>query len=352
VYSPASGFGGADSLSLSLSDPGDGLSAAHSVAISVKQPPTIAGPASASVNQKTTLTFSAAKGNAITVADPAAGTTLLQLTLTAVEGKVKFSTTSGLKVIAGANNSASVTVTGNLTNLNRALNGLVFTPTAGFAGAASIGLSLRDPGDQLTGSATVNIAVNSPPKFTVVTPATLTENSSLTLSLAQSNAIGMIDAAALGGGNVQLSLAAAHGTLTLATTAGLTFTAGANHAASMTIVGSLSSLLAALDGLTYTPATNYSGSASIKMTARDLTDGLSGSATIGLKVTKVAPAKIATHHSAAKPLVRHSTAIASHPAPLSDPTVASWTSAGGDWQIDQSNHWEGLAAAIEMMGRP
>jgi hypothetical protein len=172
------------------------------------------------------------------------------------------------------------------------------------------------------------------------------------LSLAQSNAIGMIDAAALGGGNVQLSLAAAHGTLTLATTAGLTFTAGANHAASMMIVGSLSSLLAALDGLTYTPATNYSGSASIKMTARDLTDGLSGSATIGLKVTRVAPARVATHHSAAKPAVHHSSTIASHPAPLSEPSASSWPSAGGDSQIDQSNHWAGLAAAIEMMGRP
>jgi hypothetical protein len=352
VYSPASGFSGADSLSFSISDPGDGLSATHSVAISVKQPPTFGGPASASVNQKATLTFSAAKGNAITVADSAAGTSLMQLTLTVVEGKAKFSTMSGLKVIAGANNSASVTVTGNLTNLNKALNGLVFTPTAGFAGAASISLSLRDPGDQLTGSATVSITVNAPPKFAIVTPATLTENSSLTLSPAQSNAIGVIDATALGGGNVQLSLSAGHGTLTLATTAGLTFTAGANHAASMTIVGSLSNLLAALDGLTYTPTTKYAGSASIKMTAKDLTDGLSGSATIALKVTKVAPAKAAAQHVAAKPVVQHSTTISTHPAPLSDPIETSWTSAGGDSQIDESNHWEGLAAAIEMLGRP
>ena len=52
------------------------------------------------VNKNTTLTFSAAKGNAVTIADSLAGTNSLELTLTATDGKVKLATTSGLKILA------------------------------------------------------------------------------------------------------------------------------------------------------------------------------------------------------------------------------------------------------------
>ncbi len=298
INAPNSGFSGADSLSLSLSDPGDSLSASRSVAIAVKPAPTINAPASAHVNQNTTLAFSAAKGDPITVADAAAGGSAVQLTLTAAHGKVKFSTMSGLKLVTGANNSASVTVTGTVARLNAALNGLVFTPTSGYAGAASIGLSMTDLGDQLTGSATVNIAVNSHPTFSMPAPSSLAQNTSLTFSSATSNSIGIVDSA---GGNVQLALSAGHGTLSLATTAGLTFTAGGNNKASMTFVGSLSSVMAALDGLTFTPTAKYAGSASIKLTAKDLLDNLSGTDTISLKVTKVAPTKAATQHPVQAP---------------------------------------------------
>jgi hypothetical protein len=341
IYTPNSGYSGNDSLAISLSDPGDSLSASRSVAISVKAAPTITAPASARVNQNTTLAFSAAKGDPITVADTAAGAGSVQLTLTAAHGKVKFSTLSGLKVVTGANNSASVTVTGTVAKLNAALNGLVFTPTSGYAGAASIGLSIKDLGDQLIGSATINITVNSKPTFTMPVFASLAENTSLNFSSGGGNAIGIVDSGASGGGNVQLALSAGHGTLSLATTAGLSFTAGGNNKTSMTIVGSLSNILAALDGLTYTPTTKYAGSASIKLTAKDLTDNLSGPGTIALKVTKVAPAKSAQQ---ASPV--HSPAV--------EPGViqGSSTFAGGNSAIDDANYWMGLGAAIELINRP
>jgi hypothetical protein len=341
VYAPSSGFSGSDSLSLSVTDPGDSLSASQTVSISVKAAPTIAAPASASVNENTTLTFSAAKGNAITVADSAAGTNAVDLTLTAVDGKVRFATLSGLKVVAGANNSASVTVTGTLAKLNADLKGLVFTPTSGYAGAASIGLSIKDLGDQLTGSATININVNSHPTFALPVAPSLAENTSLTFSSAGDNAIGIVDSGAAAGGNVQLALSAGHGTLNLATTAGLTFTAGGNDKASMTIVGSLSSLMAALDGLTYTPTTKYAGSASIKLTAKDLTDDLSSTATIALKVTKVAAAKAATQHPTQAP-----------PHAAEGGFIeGSSAFAGGDSSTAATDYW-GLIAAFEMLNRP
>ncbi len=338
TYAPNSGFNGSDSLSVAINDPGDSLSASRSVAISVKPAPTISAPASAHVNQNTTLVFSAGKGDPITVADAAAGSGAVQLTLTAAHGKVKFSTMSGLKLVTGANNSASVTVTGTVAKLNAALNGLVFTPTSGYAGAASIGLSIKDLADQLTGSATVNIAVNSHPTFSVPAPASLVQNTSLTFSSATSNSIDIVDSA---GGNVQLALSTGHGTLDLATTAGLTFTAGGNNKASMTIVGSLSSVMAALDGLTFTPTAKYAGSAAIKMTAKDLLDNLSSSSSISLKVTKVAPTKAATQHPVQAP-----------PHAAEGGLDEGSPFAGGDASVNETNYWAGLTAAVELLNRP
>jgi hypothetical protein len=343
VYTPGSGFSGGASLSITLSDPGDSLSASHTVALSVNAPPWFGGPAYVWVNENSTLTFSAAKGNALTIADSQAGANALELTLTAAYGKVKFSTISGLTVVSGANGSASVTVKGTLASLNAALNGLVFTPTAGYAGAAaSLHLSINDLGDGLNGTAAIGISVYAAPKFTAPASATVTENTPFVFSTAGSDAIGIVDAAGTNGGNVQLSFTATHGTLSLATTAGLSFTAGANHAASMTVVGSLSSVLAALNGLTFTPTTKYVGTASIKMTTKDLLDGQSGSATIALKVAKVAATKSAVVHRSSAPAVQHA-------SPTPPPVSAI---AGGDFLLEEPNYWAGLEAAIELMNRP
>jgi hypothetical protein len=346
VYAPDSGYGGSDSLSISVSDPGDSLSASHTVAITVNDPPTVNSPASASLNENTTLTFSAAKKDPITVADPAAGTSTEELTVSAVHGKVKFSTTSGLKVLAGANNSASVTVSGTLAKLNAALNGLVFTPTSGYVGAASFSLSLEDLRTQLSGSATVNVNVNGPPKFSVPGATTLSENTPFAFSTG-GNAIGLVDSGAAAGGNVQLALTTGHGTFTLSTTSGISFTAGGNGRASMTIVGSLSNILAALNGLIYTPTAKYTGSATIKLTAKDLTDDLSGSSTISLKITKVTTeAKTAGGYSST-PAARQSTPTA--PTVDPEPVTNDSVSAGGDSFGD--DYWMGLAAAIEALDR-
>jgi hypothetical protein len=345
VYTPASGFSGADSLSISVSDPGDSLSASHTVALSIQAPPWFGGPAFAWTNENTTLTLSAAKGNALSIADSAAGYTGLELTLTAANGKVKFSTMSGLTVVSGANGSASVTVKGTLAGLNAAINGLVFTPTSGYAGtAAALLFSIKDLGDSLVGTAAIGISVYAAPKFTAPASATVTQNTPFVFSSGGGNAIGIVDAAGVKGGNVQLALTSTHGTLSLATTSGLTFTTGVNNTASMTIVGTLNSLLAALNGLTFTPTTKYTGSASIKLTTKDLLDGLSGTATIALKVAKASAAsKPAAHgHSTSPP-----------PAVVARGIVeGSSVFAGGDFSIDEPNYWEGLVAAIDLLNRP
>jgi hypothetical protein len=112
------------------------------------------------VSENSSLVFSSAKGDAIDVADVEAGSNVEQLTLTATHGTLKLASTSGLKVVSGSNKSASMTVSGTLANLNAALNGLTFTPTSRYVGAASITISIKDAGDGLTGSATIAVTVS------------------------------------------------------------------------------------------------------------------------------------------------------------------------------------------------
>ena len=226
---PASGFSGADSLSISLSDPGDSLSASHTVAFSVKQPPWFGGPAFAWTNENTTLTFSAAKGNALTVADSAAGTTGLELTLTAANGKVQVFDDERADGRVGRQRFRVGDGQGNAGQAStQRLKGLVFTPTSGYAGtAAALLFSIKDLGDQTDRhGGDRDLRVCGPkihgPRVGNRDRKTLRSS----FPPAASNAIGIVDAAAAKGGNVQLTLTATHGTLSLATTAGLTFTDG------------------------------------------------------------------------------------------------------------------------------
>ena len=74
--------------------------------------------------------------------------------------------TTGLTITAGADGSATVTFTGTAANINTALNGLAYTPTANFNGAASLQIATSDLGNTGSGGAltdtdTVSITVNA-----------------------------------------------------------------------------------------------------------------------------------------------------------------------------------------------
>ncbi|MDB5303423.1 MAG: uncharacterized protein JWM97_972, partial [Phycisphaerales bacterium] len=134
---------------------------------------------------------------------------------------------------------------------------------------------------------------NQSPATSVPGAQSVAEGGTVTLSSGGSNAISVSDPNGATG-TEQVTLTATHGTLTLATTAGISITAGTGTAnATVTFQGSLASLNAALDGLTFTPATNYSGSASIQVTINDLGNTgsggpLSASGSVAVTVTPVA----------------------------------------------------------------
>jgi hypothetical protein len=140
------------------------------------QTPVNTVPGSQTASEDTALIFSSANGNLISVADADAGSNSVRVTLTATNGTVTLNATSGLSFTAGDGTSdATMTFSGTLTNLNTALAGLRFNPTANYSGAASVQIVTNDLGNTGTGGAlsdtdTVSItvsAVNDTPTNTV-----------------------------------------------------------------------------------------------------------------------------------------------------------------------------------------
>ncbi len=141
-----------------------------------------------------------------------------------------------------------------------------------------------------TDSAPVTFTISAATGPTITAPATgsVNENASLVFSTANGNAISVTDPKA-GSGTEQLTLTAIHGTLTLATTKGVT-TSPSSSAASPTIAikGTLANLNAALNGLKFTPTPGYAGPASLAISYKDLGNSQTASATVA--ITVVVPA--------------------------------------------------------------
>lgn len=155
TYTPNSGFSGHDTLSLALANPIDKLTGSAAVALSVN--PYVTAPATATVTENTTYSFSSS--SLISATDGAASGTSDSLTLTVLHGKLNLGSTAGLTILSGANGSSSMTIQGTLANLNAALNGLVYAPATGYTGSDTLSATINDAGDTLSGSASVAITV-------------------------------------------------------------------------------------------------------------------------------------------------------------------------------------------------
>ncbi|MFB2896254.1 beta strand repeat-containing protein [Aerosakkonemataceae cyanobacterium BLCC-F50] len=122
------------------------------------------------------LVFSSANGNALSIADDSTSlTTIVSVT----NGTGILTATNGNGTITN-NNSSSVTIAGNVTQINAALNGLQYTPTTNANGTNYITLTLStsDNGN-LTDSDTVTInvtPVNDAPSFTAGADQTVLED--------------------------------------------------------------------------------------------------------------------------------------------------------------------------------
>ena len=264
--------------------------------------PTITVPSAQTINEDASLTLSGTK--LVSVADSDANGASERLTLTVTSGRLTLASTTGLTVTAGANNSATVTVTGTLANLNTALEGLVYAPMSNFNGSDTLTVLLDDLGNTgndgaKTDTETVAITVspvNDAPAATVPGAQTTNEDTSLTFSGAKLMSLADVDAAS---GTMSLQLSVSNGSLTLASTTGVTVSPGTNGSASFTATGTLADLNTALDGLVYAPTSNFNGTDTLTLVIDDQGNTGSGGAksdtkSVTITVSAVNDAPVAT----------------------------------------------------------
>ena len=129
-----------------------------------------------------------------------------------------------------------------------------------------------------TDTATVTITVtpngtNEAPVNSVPGAQTTGQNVPLVFSAVNGNPILVRDDA--GGNDIELTLSATNGTVTLAGTTGLAITGGADGSNTVTVQGSLTDINNGLNGLSFDPTPGYFGSGSLQVATDDL--GQSGS---------------------------------------------------------------------------
>ena len=91
--------------------------------------------------------FSAANGNTVSVSDVDAGSSSVAVSLVANNGTLSLNGTTGLTFNSGDGTSdQTMQFSGTVTDINSALDGLVFTPDPGFSGAASFTIETDDQG--------------------------------------------------------------------------------------------------------------------------------------------------------------------------------------------------------------
>ena len=108
-------------------------------------------PAAGHADTDTRLVFSAATGNGIRVFDQDAAGGNLLVTASVTNGTLDLGDPNAAAVLT--QNASDFQIEGTLSEINAALDGLTFTPTAGFAGSAELTLLTDDQGNSGTGGA-------------------------------------------------------------------------------------------------------------------------------------------------------------------------------------------------------
>jgi hypothetical protein len=103
------------------------------------------------IDEDTNLFFNSANNNTITLSDIDAGAGAESVTLGVAHGTLTLATTSGLTVVG--NGSGSVSLTGTVSAINAALDGLKYTPTADYNGVDMLSVHADDNGFSGTGGA-------------------------------------------------------------------------------------------------------------------------------------------------------------------------------------------------------
>jgi VCBS repeat-containing protein len=216
----------------------------------------------------TSLTFNDANNNKIYITDNDADDQ--QVTITVTDGTFTLSNPSLVSFITGDGTAdANMVFTGTLADINSALDGATFNPTAAFTGTAIVVVATDD---QQVGTPaeteddeTINILVINPNNAPVVTlPASHTIDEDVDITYSG----GTMSIADADGDDQTVTITITNGILTLSGTTGLTGLKG-NGTSNITFSGSLTDINNALNGAIFSPTPNYSGTGGVQLFTKD-----------------------------------------------------------------------------------
>ncbi|MGB4864873.1 MAG: Ig-like domain-containing protein, partial [Hyphomicrobium sp.] len=156
TYVPNANFNGTDSFTYTVTSGGVTETVTVSVVVAAANDAvTQSVPASQTVVEDAALTFSAANGNAITVADIDGDS--LTTTISVTNGVIDLGSITGITV--SGDGTATVVITGSAAAINAALEGMTYSPVADYYGAAGMTVSTTD--GATTASGTVPLAITA-----------------------------------------------------------------------------------------------------------------------------------------------------------------------------------------------
>ncbi|WP_345530972.1 putative Ig domain-containing protein [Viridibacterium curvum] len=299
-YTPTSNYNGSDTLSIVTSDQGNtgsggAKSDSDTVAITVNavnDAPVNSVPAAQSTNEDTALVFSSGNSNLISISDVDAASGSMQVTLSVSHGTLTLSGISGLSFSSGdGTGDTTMTFTGTVANINTALAGLSYSPTANYNGSDTLSIVTSDQGNTGSGGAksdsdtvaiTVN-PVNDSPVNSVPGAQTVNEDTPLAISTISVN-----DADA---NLISVNLSVLHGTLNVTLSGAASISSGSNGTDNLTISGVQADINATLASLIYQGVLNYNGSDTLTVLSTD-SDGATDSDTINITVNAVNDAPV------------------------------------------------------------
>lgn len=216
------------------------------------------------------------------LADPDPGAAISRATVTLTEGRAAEEDVLALDGshpgIEATSSGATLTLSGtaDIAAYRAALRQVTFSDESDNPTTGQRTLVFEVTGDDgMTATATkllVVTAVNDAP--VLIVPGSQVVDEGSVLAFAGAGAVSVTDDDAAGR-DIRVSLTATHGTLSLGTTAGLTFLIGDGASdATMSFEGTLDAVGSALAGLTYTPEAGFRGAASVAVLVDDL--GASG----------------------------------------------------------------------------
>lgn len=285
-YHSAPQYTGTDILTISANDMGDlgsySMSAVvNTVAINVLDRPCVMVPA----QQIQWMPDNSIDGAYLTISgtcvkDDTIGINNIQLSLATGNGTVTLGTWSNMVSISG-NGTGSITITGNLSDVNSVLSFLTYRFTANYSGSDTITITAMDTGTSASSSGSININKISVNDILIVTAPQGLSTPNNTGYKIQGFFITYLNPV---NSNMEAVISASHGTLSLSSVSGLEYIGG-NGTASITLAGSLANINSALVSLTYAASPGYTGTESIILEMTDLNTYKTASATAMLNVT-------------------------------------------------------------------